>query len=84
MLVVSAAGDATWLDGAQSGPLCGGEPRDRPQAATVLEPGSLLVLYSDGLVERRKERFEDSLERLAAAGRARRRSSPSRRSAARS
>jgi PAS domain S-box-containing protein len=69
MLVVSAAGDATWLDGAQSGPLCGGDPRDRPQAATVLEPGSLLVLYSDGLVERRKERFGDSLERLAAAGR---------------
>ena len=70
MLVVSAAGDTIWLDQAQSGPLCGGEPRDRPQASTVLEPGSLLVLYSDGLVERRKERFEDGLERLAAAGRA--------------
>ena len=70
MLVVSAAGDTTWLDGAQSGPLCGGAPRDRPQAATVLEPGSLLVLYSDGLVERRKERFEDSLETARRRGRA--------------
>ena len=78
------AGDTIWLDRAQSGPLCGGEPRDRPQEATVLEPGSLLVLYSDGLVERRKERFEDSLERLAAAGRDGRRASPSRRCAARS
>ena len=70
VLVVSPAGDTVWLDQAQSGPLRGGEPRARPQAATVLEPGSLLVLYSDGLVERRKERFGDSLERLAAAGRA--------------
>ena len=59
-----------WLDRAQSGPLCGGEPRARPQESTVLEPGSLLILYSDGLVERRKERFGDGLERLAAAGRA--------------
>ena len=70
MLVVSPAGETTWLDRAQSGPLTGGEPRVRPQESTVLEPGSLLVLYSDGLVERRKERFEYSLERLAAAGRA--------------
>ena len=68
MLVVSPAGATTWLDRAQSGPLSGGEPRARPQESTVLEPGSLLVLYSDGLVERRKERFRDSLERLAAAG----------------
>ena len=59
-----------WLDQAQSGPLGGGEPRARPQESIVLEPGSLLILYSDGLVERRKERFEDGLERLAAAGRA--------------
>ena len=70
MLVVSPAGDTIWLDRAQSAPLCGGEPRARPQESTVLEPGSLLVLYSDGLVERRKERFDDGLERLAAAGRA--------------
>ena len=70
MLVVSPAGETMWLDRAQSGPLTGGEPRVRPQESAVLEPGSLLVLYSDGLVERRKERFEYSLERLAVAGRA--------------
>jgi PAS domain S-box-containing protein len=69
MLVVSPTGETTWLDRAQSGPLSGGEPRARLQETAVLEPGSLLILYSDGLVERRKERFADSLERLAAAGR---------------
>ena len=40
----------------------------RPQESLLLERGSLLVLYSDGLVERRHERFDDSLRRLAAAG----------------
>jgi anti-sigma regulatory factor (Ser/Thr protein kinase) len=69
MLVVSPAGDTVWLDRAQSGPLSGGEARTRPQESTFLDPGSLLILYSDGLVERRKERLADGLERLAAAGR---------------
>ena len=35
----------------------------------MLEPGSLLVLYSDGLVERRGERLGIGLERLEQAGR---------------
>ena len=32
----------------------------------VLDPGSVLVLYTDGLVERRDEPLEDSLDRLIA------------------
>ena len=69
MLVVSPAGDTAWLDGARSAPLFGDDLRARPQETTPLEPGSLLVLYSDGLVERCGERLEDGLGRLAAAGR---------------
>ena len=64
MLVVSPAGETRWLDRALGSPLRR-RPRARPQESTLLEPGSLLVLYSDGLVERRKERIEDGLERLA-------------------
>jgi anti-sigma regulatory factor (Ser/Thr protein kinase) len=69
MLVVSPAGETTWLDGAQSAPLSGDTHRSRPQATAVLEPGSLLVLYSDGLVERRKETIDRGLQRLAEAAR---------------
>jgi anti-sigma regulatory factor (Ser/Thr protein kinase) len=67
MLVVSPAGETTWLDRAQSAPLWGDVPNARPQESLLLERGSLLVLYSDGLVERRHELFDDSLRRLAAA-----------------
>jgi anti-sigma regulatory factor (Ser/Thr protein kinase) len=69
MLMVSAAGETTWLDEAQSAPLFGGDAGLRPQATTTLETGALLVLYSDGLVERRGERLADGLERLARVGR---------------
>jgi anti-sigma regulatory factor (Ser/Thr protein kinase) len=69
MLVVSPAGETIWLDRAQSAPLWGDASRARPQESLTLERGSLLVLYSDGLVERRHELFDDSLRRLAAAGR---------------
>ena len=34
----------------------------------ILEPGSLLVLYSDGLIERRGEPLSDRLDRLENAG----------------
>jgi anti-sigma regulatory factor (Ser/Thr protein kinase) len=70
MLVVSPTGETRWLDQARSTPLSGDGTHARPQESTLLEPGSLLVLYSDGLIERRKERIDDGLARLAAAGRA--------------
>ena len=70
MLVVSPGGETVLLDGAQSAPLSGDHtPRPRRQATTVLEPGSLLVLFSDGLVERRKEPIDLGLSRLAEAAR---------------
>ena len=68
MLLVTASGETHLLDGAQSAPLTGLDEHARPQASVVLEPGSLLVLYSDGLVERRGERFSRGLRRLQQAG----------------
>ena len=70
MLVVSPAGDTTGSIGRNRLRSAAASHALGRRQSTVLEPGSLLVLYSDGLVERRKERFDDSLERLAAAGRA--------------
>ena len=37
----------------------------RPAAAVRLEPGSLILLYTDGLVERRYASIADGMERLA-------------------
>ncbi len=64
MLVVSPAGDATWLEGGRSTPLYGRPHPDRPESSFVLEAGALLVLYSDGLVERRREPLGVGLGRL--------------------
>jgi len=37
----------------------------RTESETVLEPGSTLLLYTDGLVERRDQVFDVGVERLA-------------------
>jgi PAS domain S-box-containing protein len=68
ILLVSPGGETRWLDEAQSPPLCGEDERQRPQAKVILEPSSLLVFYSDGLIERRGELLSDRLDRLKNAG----------------
>jgi serine phosphatase RsbU (regulator of sigma subunit) len=67
VLVVSPTGDTRWLDDAGSPPLFGDRDRDRtrPTGSEVLETGSLLILYSDGLIERRNSLIDHGLERLA-------------------
>src|SRR5262249_42536154 len=67
ILLVEPSGDVRWLHDAASPPLYGEPRRGRPPASTALEPGSLLLLYTDGLIERRGELLEDGLERLARA-----------------
>jgi serine phosphatase RsbU (regulator of sigma subunit)/anti-sigma regulatory factor (Ser/Thr protein kinase) len=63
-LLLSPNGDARWLDAAQSQPLSGNDYGARPEAGIDYEPGSILVMYSDGLVERRGESLTTGLERL--------------------
>jgi PAS domain-containing protein len=63
--------DATLL-GDPIGPPIGVDlhPSHHPEHETTLAPGSVLVLYTDGLVERRGEVLDDGLARLVVAAQA--------------
>jgi serine phosphatase RsbU (regulator of sigma subunit) len=64
-IVVSAAGVATVLPATEDPPLGVGLYNLR-QGEITLNPGSTVLLYTDGLVERRGEDIDASLARLAA------------------
>jgi PAS domain S-box-containing protein len=66
-LVVGPDGGSRWLMSGRSVPLGVGAGDPRPEGVDALEPGDLLVLCSDGLVERRGRPLWDGLERLRAA-----------------
>ena len=66
-IVVDADGSARTLTAAGSLPLAGVEGLHRPEAAVALPPGSTLLLYTDGLVERRGEDLDVGMARAAAA-----------------
>jgi serine phosphatase RsbU (regulator of sigma subunit) len=55
-----------WLDQALATPLAVDEPM-RGEARLDVRPDDLLVLYTDGLVERRHENLDEGLLRLAEA-----------------
>ncbi|MEZ5410107.1 MAG: SpoIIE family protein phosphatase [Acidimicrobiales bacterium] len=63
-MVVAPDGTVTRLDSARSTPLSTLQPAVRPEAEAQLEPGSVVVLYSDGLVERRSQNLGLGLARL--------------------
>jgi hypothetical protein len=66
VIAASAAGGSRWLDGAGGLPLAV-DPDWRYVEETVpLGVGEVLMLFSDGLVERRGESIDDGLERLRA------------------
>ncbi|GAA4941590.1 anti-anti-sigma factor [Actinomycetospora succinea] len=69
-LLAPADGGAVHLleDPAGHGPLLGLPPglRDHGEAVMTIEPGGVLVLYTDGLVERRGETLDEGFERLLA------------------
>ena len=70
ILVISPDGSVRRLEDAQSPPLTGYPTTERSQGRTNLEPGTVLILYSDGLIERRGESIDRGLERLENAARA--------------
>ncbi|MFI1420364.1 PP2C family protein-serine/threonine phosphatase [Streptomyces sp. NPDC020731] len=61
-------GRVEFLDRATDPPLdAQPDPAPRPEAATGFAPGATLVLYTDGLIERRREDIDRGLLRLAEA-----------------
>ena len=65
--VLAGAGSGsgtTLLTEAGSVPLAVRRDESRPQATQVLSPGSTLMLYTDGLVERRHESIDDGIARV--------------------
>ncbi|MFC9125392.1 PP2C family protein-serine/threonine phosphatase [Streptomyces sp. NPDC057099] len=65
-VLVHADGRTELLDGATDTPLdARPDPIPRPQADTSYAPGATLVLYTDGLIERRGEDIDTGLGRLA-------------------
>jgi serine phosphatase RsbU (regulator of sigma subunit)/anti-sigma regulatory factor (Ser/Thr protein kinase) len=63
-LVLSADGEASLLEGGRSVPLGVMPFPGYAVATTTLEPGGALVLYTDGLIERRGEHLDDGMELL--------------------
>ncbi|WP_020140448.1 PP2C family protein-serine/threonine phosphatase [Streptomyces sp. 351MFTsu5.1] len=65
-MLVHADGRVECLDRATDPPLdASPDPIPRPQATTTFAPGATLALYTDGLVERRREDVDTGLTRLA-------------------
>jgi PAS domain S-box-containing protein len=65
-LVLSSDG-ARFLEGGRSVPVGAAEPGIFRETSTVLPPGATLLLYTDGLVERRDAPLDERLNELAVA-----------------
>jgi PAS domain S-box-containing protein len=66
LLLIDPEGEVSFLRLGRS-PLLGHEyPRERPQAIASLEPGSTLMMYTDGVLEGGCNSVDEALERLAA------------------
>ncbi|WP_046732201.1 PP2C family protein-serine/threonine phosphatase [Streptomyces humi] len=75
--LLHADGGVEFLDRATDPPLdARPDPVPRPQAVTAFEDGATLVLYTDGLIERRREDIDTGLHRLARSLSAHRESNP--------
>lgn len=68
-LIVQRDGITRWLSEATGPPLFGFKTYERTEAVTILPPDSNLILYSDGLIERRGESITVGLDRLERAAR---------------
>ena len=63
-LLITVDGEATYLEGGRNVPLGGFVTRPRETASAHVSVQDWLVLYSDGLVERRGESLDVGLDRL--------------------
>ena len=71
-LLIDPAGGVRWLE-TDISPLVGLAPDlPRPEGEAEMAPGSTLLFFTDGLVERRGEDIDDGLDRLARSASARR------------
>ncbi|UXA06902.1 SpoIIE family protein phosphatase [Mycobacterium sp. SMC-2] len=66
VLVGSEPGTTAMLTDAASVPLAVRRTEPRPQSSRVLPRGSTLMLFTDGLVERKHESIDDGIDRAAA------------------
>ncbi|WP_218938536.1 PP2C family protein-serine/threonine phosphatase [Modestobacter altitudinis] len=66
-IVVDADGSSRFLTAAGSLPLAVLDDLVRPERDVALAPGSTLLLYTDGLVERRDEDLDQGMDRAVAA-----------------
>jgi anti-sigma regulatory factor (Ser/Thr protein kinase) len=64
--LVLAPDGPRFLEGGRSVPIGASDPAVFREASAVLAPGSSLLLYTDGLVERRDEPLDQRLDKLAA------------------
>jgi PAS domain S-box-containing protein len=65
--LVIAPDGPRFLEGGRSVPIGAADPAVFREATAILPPGSALLLYTDGLVERRDTPLDDRLDRLAEA-----------------
>jgi serine phosphatase RsbU (regulator of sigma subunit)/integral membrane sensor domain MASE1/anti-sigma regulatory factor (Ser/Thr protein kinase) len=68
-VLIAPDGQPALLSEAVSAPLCGLRRAPRVDGTAALEPGASVLLYTDGLVERRGEVLDHGLERLLDAAR---------------
>ncbi|MEZ0357393.1 SpoIIE family protein phosphatase [Mycobacterium sp. SA01] len=64
-ILVCPDGSTTLLEGGHSVALGIRPDRERPQTAVTLPPQATLLLYTDGLVERRRRSLDDGIEQAA-------------------
>src|SRR5207237_406785 len=69
-LLVTVDGDAWHLDGGRNVPLGGFVTQARETATATVSVQDWIVLYSDGLIERRGESLDDGFARLVESARA--------------
>jgi PAS domain S-box-containing protein len=66
-ILIGGEGDPVHLDGARSTPLGAVDNAVYSEASAVLEPGATVVLYTDGLIERRGSTLDEGFARLRSA-----------------